>query len=94
MSKDEISKEIIKSIVKDIAKYILKVDINKLEFLDNEKQRVETRRADVVAIVDDSFILHLEIQNNNDKSMPFRMLRYWLDIATKTNFQSLNMLSI
>jgi len=80
MKKDVISKEILKAIVEDIAKYILKISIDNIEFVDAEKLRVESRRADIVAIVNNSFVLHLEVQNNNDKTMPYRMLRYWLDI--------------
>jgi len=80
MKKDLISKEILTTIIKDIAKYILKLDIKEIEFLNTEKNRLEQRRADVVAKVDNSYILHLEIQNNNDKNMPLRMLRYFLDI--------------
>jgi len=80
MKKDIISKEAVKTLVIDIAKFILKLEIDSLEFLDKEFQRVEDRRADVVACVDDKYILHIEIQNNNDKNMPARMLRYLLDI--------------
>jgi predicted transposase/invertase (TIGR01784 family) len=80
MKKDTISKEVIKTIVKDISKYFLKIDIYEIEFLEQEKERIESRRADIVAKVNNSFVLHLEIQNQNDKQMPYRMLRYWLDI--------------
>ncbi len=41
----------------------------------------EYRRADIVAKVDNEFILHLEIQNSNDYDMPYRMLRYLSDIS-------------
>ena len=84
MKKDAISKEIIKSIVQDISKYILRISIKEIEFLSTEKERIESRRADIVAKVDGKFILHLEIQNSNDKNMPYRMLRYWLDIKATT----------
>ena len=58
---------------------------NRLELLPTEQQRVEDRRADLVArVVDratqDNFILHIEIQNNNQTLMPLRMLRYYTDI--------------
>jgi len=45
MSKDIVSKEIVKKLVIDIAKYILNIEINDLEFIDKELQRVEDRRA-------------------------------------------------
>jgi len=80
MKKDVVSKEILKDIVIDVAKYILKLEIKDVEFIDSEKLRVESRRADIVAKIDNNYILHLEIQNNNDYSMPYRMARYYLDI--------------
>jgi len=85
MSKDIVSKEIVKKLVIDIAKYILNIEINDLEFIDKELQRVEDRRADVVANVDNSYILHIEIQNSNDKNMSIRMMRYYTDIKQVTN---------
>lgn len=86
MNKDIIAKEAIKTLVIDIAKYILQIDIHEIEFLDKELQRIEDRRADVVAKIDNSYILHIEIQNDNDKKMAQRMLRYYLDIkAIDTN---------
>jgi len=82
--KDIISKDVINTLVIDIAKYILKIDVTKVTLIDKEFQRVEDRRADVVANVDDKFILHLEIQNQNDKKMPLRMMRYYTDIKSVT----------
>ncbi len=85
--KDIISKQTIKRIAIDIAIYLLKLDINpdEVELLPTEQQRVEERRADLVVKLktkdDKAFILHVEIQNNNDKSMPLRMMRYYTDIA-------------
>ena len=80
MKKDTISKDILKTIVKDISKHILKFEINQIELLNVELERIESRRADVVAKIDEKFILHLEIQNNNNYDMPYRMLRYLSDI--------------
>lgn len=84
--KDIISKQLIQRIAVDLAVYLLKLDIqfDDLELLPTEQQRVEDRRADVVARVTqpgETFILHIEIQNNNDANMPLRMLRYYTDIA-------------
>jgi len=83
--KDLISKDILKELLKDIAKYFLNLEINNITFLDKELERIEKREADIVANVDDKFILHLEIQNSNDKTMANRMLRYYTDILKITN---------
>jgi len=84
--KDIVSKQLIQRIAVDLAVYLLKLDIrsDELELIATEQQRVEDRRADVVAKVKQSqaeFILHIEIQNNNDGVMPLRMLRYYTDIC-------------
>ena len=84
--KDIISKQLIQRIAVDLAVYLLKLEINAedLELVATEQQRVEDRRADVVAKVKQpggEFILHIEIQNNNDATMPLRMLRYYADIG-------------
>ena len=79
--KDLISKEIIQALLKDIAKYFLNIEIKgKITFLDKELKRIEKREADIVANIDNKYILHIEIQNSNDYSMPKRMLRYYTDI--------------
>lgn len=84
--KDIVSKQLIQRIAVDLAVYLLKLDIKSedLELLATEQQRVEDRRADLVAKVKQrskEFILHVEIQNNNDATMPLRMLRYYTDIC-------------
>jgi len=85
--KDIISKQIIKRIAVDIAIYLLHLDINpdEVELLSTEQQRVEDRRADLVVKLkyrtQESFILHVEIQNSNEQRMPLRMMRYYTDIA-------------
>lgn len=79
-------KETIKTITKDIAYYILGLEIDNIEFVNKELLRIEKREANVVAsclINGISSILHLEIQNSNDKDMANRMLRYYLDISKK-----------
>ena len=83
--KDIISKDVISKLVQDIAKYILDIEIENFVLIDKELQRVEDRRADVVANVDNEYILHIEIQNQNDKKMPFRMMRYYSDIKMVTD---------
>ena len=84
--KDLISKEIIQTLLKDIAKYFLNIEITgEITFLDKELKRIEKREADIVANINDEYVLHLEIQNSNDSSMDKRMLRYYSDILEITN---------
>ena len=86
MKKDITTKETIKTITQDISKYILHLDVTDIKFIDKELQRIEKREADIVALckVDGiESILHLEIQNSNDKSMSKRMLRYYTDIKMR-----------
>jgi hypothetical protein len=82
--KDIISKQVFKRILVDVATYIFKLQLETVELLETEQQRIEDRRADLVARVKDSdgkaFILHIEIQNQNQPDMPDRMLRYLTDI--------------
>ena len=82
--KDIISKQIFKRILIDVATYIFKLQLETVELIETEQQRIEDRRADLVARVIDNeannFILHIEIQNNNQINMPDRMLRYLTDI--------------
>ena len=60
---------------------ILKIKLDQdFEFVDKELQTIEKREADIVALckIDGiKSILHIEIQNSNDKTMPGRMLRYY-----------------
>ena len=86
MKKDTITKELIKKIIiKDISKYILGITLDDIEFLNEEYQRVESRRADIVVKVQNEYILHLELQSSYDSKMAYRMCRYWLDIREVTN---------
>jgi predicted transposase/invertase (TIGR01784 family) len=87
VQKDIISKQIIKKLlIKDIAKYVLNKNIGEdFVFLDKEFERVESRRADIVVKVNNSYILHLEIQSSYDSKMAYRMLRYYLDIREITS---------
>ncbi|EIJ36002.1 hypothetical protein [Thiothrix nivea] len=85
--KDVISKSVLGHLAADIANLLLgfQVDTQTVELLDTEHQRVEQRRADLVARMHDlgkaeDFILHIEIQNQNESLMPLRMLRYFSDI--------------
>ncbi len=86
MQKDISTKETIKTITEDISKYILNLEVSDIEFVDKELQRVEKREADIVAkclVNGEEAILHIEIQNDNDATMPKRMLRYYTDITLR-----------
>ena len=66
-----------------MARILLGLDIVELEIMETGQQRVEERRADVVAKVqahDSEYLLHIETQNDNQSQMPKRMLRYLSDI--------------
>jgi hypothetical protein len=85
--KDIVSKEVLQHLAADIANLLLALDIEQdsVELLQTEQQRVESRRADMVARMrkrqtGEKLILHVEIQNANDNTMPIRMLRYLSDI--------------
>ena len=84
--KDIISKETIRRLAVDLATHLLElpIDPDSLEVLATEQRRIEDRRADLVARLRDCdgepFLLHVEIQNNNDATMPVRMMRYMTDI--------------
>ena len=83
--KDLISKQLLKRLLVGFSNQLFHLDITQAELIDNEQPRIESRRADLVARVKDangkSYILHIEIQNDNQKNMPLRMLRYYSDIA-------------
>jgi len=87
MQKDTTLKPIIKQLIKPLSKYFFnrEINTNNITFIDKELQRVEKREADIVANIDNQYILHIEIQNNYDPNMPQRMLRYYLDIQQATN---------
>ena len=85
--KDIISKQVFKHLAADIANLLLNLDIedDSVELLATEQQRIELRQADMVARVkqrnsQQTFILHVEIQNDNDPKMSLRMMRYYTDI--------------
>lgn len=86
-NKDIISKQTIGHLAADIATLLLELDIDtsSVELLESEQHRIEIRRADLVARMrrkqdQQPFILHIEIQNANDPTMPLRMMRYYTDI--------------
>lgn len=79
--KDIISKHVLKQLTAEIANLLLGLDIDAdgIELLETEQQRVELRRADLVARVrqrqtQQPFILHVEIQNDHDAQIALRRL--------------------
>nr|VFJ90351.1 MAG: hypothetical protein BECKLFY1418B_GA0070995_101941 [Candidatus Kentron sp. LFY]VFJ97764.1 MAG: hypothetical protein BECKLFY1418A_GA0070994_107311 [Candidatus Kentron sp. LFY] len=84
--RDVVGKETIRRLAVDLATYLLglSIDPDSLEVLATEHQRIEDRRADLVVKLrnreSEPFLLHIEIQNNNDPTMPVRMMRYLTDI--------------
>ena len=84
-SKDLISKQLLKRLLVDFGTQLFKLDIAEAELLSNEQPRVEGKRADLVARVKniggESYILHIEVQNDNRSDVPLRMLRYYTDLA-------------
>ena len=84
-SKDLISKQLLKRLLVDFGIQLFKLDIVDADLLSNEQPRVEGKRADLVARVRNtqgaSYILHVEVQNDNRADVPLRMLRYYSDLA-------------
>ena len=84
--KDIVSKEIIGQLAAYLAIYLLELPIEPdfQEAMGTEHQRVEDRRADLVVKLrekgEEPFLLHIEIQNDNDPKMPVRMMRYLTDV--------------
>lgn len=81
--KDLVSKRLLKQIAIDMARIILGLNIDYSEILETEQQRIEERRADLILKTQfngQPQLIHLEIQNDNQAMMPWRMLRYRTDI--------------
>ena len=83
--KDIISKQLLKRLLVGFGNRLFYLDIAEAELLSSEQPRVEGKRADLVARVKnrqgESYILHVEIQNDNQANMPIRMMRYYTDLA-------------
>ncbi len=82
--KDIVSKDILKRLAVDIARLLLHLKVDRAEIVETEYQRIEDRRADLVAEMEGEegrFLLHVEIQNGNDPRMAWRMLRYRAEIG-------------
>ena len=83
-AKDIIGRDTLKRLTSDLARHLLGIDGEAIALLETQNQRVEDRRADLVARMRASdggeFLLHVELVNNNRADMPLRMLRYYTDI--------------
>jgi len=84
-AKDIISRGALKCLTTDLARHLLALDAEAVELLETQNQRIEDRRADLVARMRSTdgqeFLLHIEIANDNKANMPLRMLRYCTDIC-------------
>ncbi len=56
---------------------------NAKKLLDTSLPQVKERRADFLVELEDGSIFHLELQTQNDKNMPFRMLEYFVLLSSK-----------
>ena len=69
--KDLISKQLLQRILIGFGNRLFDLNIVEAELLSNEQARIESRRADLVARVKEadgkSYILHVEIQNDNQR---------------------------
>jgi hypothetical protein len=83
-TRDIISRDTLKRLTTDLARHLLGIDGEAIELLKTQKQRIEDRRAGLVARMRGSAceecLLHVEIANNNSSDMRLRMLRYYTDI--------------
>lgn len=89
-TKDITSKVLLKRMAADMANLLLNLDVepDSVELLETEKERIEQRRADLVIKArprqsQEKVILHIEIQNNNQATIVWRMLRYYQDIRAE-----------
>ncbi len=69
----------LRDILKDIPKRFVEMLTGRraLEFLDTVFPKVEELRADLLLRLEDGSIFQLELQTENDPSMPLRMLKYY-----------------
>jgi predicted transposase YdaD len=83
-AKDIVGRDTLKRLTSDLARHLLGIDGEAVELLETQNQRVEDRRADLVARMrspsSPDYLLHVELVNNNAADMPLRMLRYYTDI--------------
>ncbi|WHE06787.1 Rpn family recombination-promoting nuclease/putative transposase [Thermoanaerobacterium thermosaccharolyticum] len=81
-------KNIFSDMADDIMSYFLGLQYTKIDELNIEFARVERRDSDMIfkCTTDKGNVaVHIEFQSENDKKMPYRMLRYSLEIMEKHN---------
>ena len=78
---DRTIREIFQDLPPTFVKLLTNKDAKKL--LETKYPKVEEKQADLVVLLHDNTIFHLELQLDNDKSMPIRMLYYALLIENK-----------
>ena len=88
MSKEEeqfIYDRTIREIFQDLPPTFVELLTNKKakKLLETKYPKVEEKQADLVVLLHDNTIFHLELQLSDDKSMPLRMLYYALLIENK-----------
>ncbi len=80
--KDIISKRILKNLARDFATYLFGLPVVEVTLVETQNQRVEERRADLVAKVTladgETFLLHVEIQNGNDGTRQVTSCKCWI----------------
>jgi len=85
---DKTMKTIFSDMTEDLVKLITGNEIKKKEELNLEFTRVEKRQSDMVIKSEmdgKDTAIHIEFQTSNDPKMPYRMLRYSLEILEKHN---------
>ncbi|AGB18630.1 Rpn family recombination-promoting nuclease/putative transposase [Thermoanaerobacterium thermosaccharolyticum] len=81
-------KNIFSDMADDIMSYFLGLQYTKIDELNIEFERVERRDSDMIfkCTTDKGNVaVHIEFQSENDGKMPYRMLRYSLEIMEKHN---------
>jgi len=70
----------LRDIISNIPQKFIKTLTKKegVKILDNTFPSTKERKADLVLELEDGSIFHLELQTQNDKNMPFRMLEYYI----------------
>src|SRR4051812_20317692 len=84
---DKILKENMESLLPVIIKDVLQLDISDTEEIPDDLQYTKERKPDVLKIVTDrnnnTFVLHLEWQTQNEKDMVYRMAEYAVMLQRK-----------
>jgi predicted transposase YdaD len=64
------------------------------KLLDSSLPDVKDKKADLVVLMEDNSIFHLELQSYNDINMPFRMLEYYLLLREKYKNYKINQMCL